>query len=191
MRVPPEPSLASLLLHGVGPSWRWRACRTGPPPPSLPMIQNAQLVSPSARTRSVLAPAVPAALIGVAAGSLGYIAHHASPLQGHTLAVIAMVGLLAALLGAALAWVGSKRRAPALTEVVIAESSGAVDVCRILRGAWAALPALLPCNLCRVATRGLAGGHDRRSSGRSARRHSLPGRPYTGRSPSGRRDRRS
>jgi len=94
------------------------------------MIQNAQLVSPSARTRSVLAPAVPAALIGVAAGSLGYIAHHASPLQGHTLAVIAMVGLLAALLGAALAWVGSKRRAPALTEVVIAESSGAVDVCR-------------------------------------------------------------
>lgn len=94
------------------------------------MIENAQLVSPRAPTRSIFALALPAALIGVAAGSLGYLAHHAPPLQGHTLEVIAMVALLAALLGAGLALALATRHAPALPEVVIAESSGAVDVRR-------------------------------------------------------------
>lgn len=92
------------------------------------MIEHAQDWGSRARVRSLAAAALPASLIGLAAGSLGYAAHHTGPLESHALEVVASVGLLAALLGATFALAGTLRRAPSLPEVIVAESSGGVEV---------------------------------------------------------------
>jgi hypothetical protein len=129
------------------------------------------------------------ALVALAAAAIGYLAHHASPLEGHAAQTAALVVVVAAVLAVALGAAVAARRPLSLPDVVVASPGAAslrpaqrddLHFCTALHartldhgffmGLGATVRALLRGHLPRLSSRYGACGDSRRASGRGADR---------------------